>query len=69
MNGTVISEITEGSISNMKKPTWVKGLTSGEQMYVMEITNQEEVKVDAIDDDDLYDYKKCAKRVSKQFKK
>ena len=57
MNGTVVSDITEGSKSNKKKPTWAKGLTSGEQMYVMGIANQEEVKVEEIDNDDLDDYK------------
>ena len=35
----------------------------------MRIANQEEVNVKEIDDDDLDDYKKQAKRVSKQFKK
>ena len=38
-------------------------------MYVMGIANHEGNNVEEIDDDDLDDYKKQAKRLSKQFKK
>ena len=51
-----------------KNPIWANGLTSREQIYVMGIANQEVVIVKEIDYDGLDDYKKQAKRVSKQFK-
>ena len=42
---------------------------SGEQIYIMGIVKQEEVDTKELDNDNLDNYKKQAKRVSKQFKK
>ena len=64
MNGTVVSDIIGGS-KPKKKPNWAKGLTSGAQIYIMGIARQEEVNVDELDNKDLDDCKKQAKRVSK----
>ena len=42
---------------------------SGEQIYIMGTVKQEEVDTKELDNDNLDNYKKQAKRVSKQFKK
>ena len=69
MGGTVVSDITEGSKSKKKKPNWAKGLTSGEQMYIMGVVEQDDVDIEDLDDDDINDYKKQARKVTKSLNK
>ena len=69
MNGTVVSDITKGSKRKKKKPSWAKGLTNGEQMYIMGVADQEDVNIDDLDDNDINDYKKQAKKVTKFLKR
>ena len=51
-----------------KQPKWARGFRTGEQLYDMGIAQQEDVNIDDLDDDDLANYKKQAKVVSKSLK-
>ena len=52
-----------------KRPKWTKGLDNGEQMYCIALAQQDDVSdMEYCDEDNMHDYKKQARKVSKSLK-